>query len=306
MAIDSFDRLLGMLGKAKGPKRMVLVGAQDGHALEAAYRAREAGIAEPLLVGEGLRIESSLSALGIGRGEAEIIDVPASAELGPEASWARVGVALVRDGRADFILKGGIHTAELLHAVLDRERGLRGEGLMSHLGVFEIPGYHKLLAVTDGGMVDRPDLAQKRLIIENAVRAFRRFGYELPKVAVLAAIEVVNERMPETVDAAALKRMCADGVIKNCLVEGPISYDLAVDRESASSKGYSSPVAGDADILVAPDLVSGNILGKIFAFTVRARMAGFIVGAKAPIAIVSRGAGAEDKLLSLAIAAAAS
>jgi phosphate butyryltransferase len=175
---------------------------------------------------------------------------------------------------------------------------------MSHVAFFEIPAYHKLLGATDGGMIPYPTLEQKVSIIKNAVGLFKTLGYEGPKIAVLAASETVNERMPETGDAKALKESCEKGELGDCFVEGPISLDLTLSKESAAIKGYTSPVTGEADILVVPNIACGNILGKSLVYMGHAKMAGCIVGAKVPIVLTSRGASAEEKHLSILLSAA--
>ncbi|HNY19626.1 MAG TPA: phosphate acyltransferase, partial [Flexilinea sp.] len=190
-----------------------------------------------------------------------------------------------------------------LKAVVDREHGLNRGGIMSHFTVFEVPTYHKLLAPVDGGMVTYPDLQQKKCIIENTVETFHAIGYECPKVGVLACIEKVNPKMPETVDGNALKEMNQRGEISGCIVEGPISYDCAVSREIAELKDFRSPCAGDCDILLAPNIHAGNIMGKMLAVTCGAKLAGFVVGAKCPVVMTSRGSSAEEKYLSIVISA---
>lgn len=202
-------------------------------------------------------------------------------------------------------MKGKIQTADLLRAVVNKENGLRTGKVMSHIVIHEIPTYHKLLAVTDGGMMMYPNLDEKKQIIENAVSTFLALGYENPKVAVLAAVETVNPKMQESVDADMLKKMNIKGEIKNCIVEGPISYDLTMSKESASIKGFVSPVTGEADIIVVPNITVGNILGKSLVYSAGAKMAGFIVGAKVPIVLTSRGSTSEEKYLSLALSASA-
>jgi phosphate butyryltransferase len=177
---------------------------------------------------------------------------------------------------------------------------------MSHVSIQEVPSYHKLLITTDGGMMMYPDLEQKKKIIENAVEVLHSLGYENPKVAVLAAVETVNPKMPESVDAGKLKEMNQNGEITGCIVEGPISYDIAMNKESGEIKGFVSPVAGDPDILIVPNITCGNILGKCLVYSAGAKMAGFIVGAKVPIVLTSRGSSSEEKYLSLVLSAAAS
>ncbi len=296
--LRNFDELIERVRSAGAPKKVAVVEAHDEHALEAVLAAADEGLVEPILVGNEDKIAKAIAALGRSVRPWTIV---AAAD---EASSARKAVELVRNGAASFIMKGKIQTADLLKAVVDKENGLRTGSVMSHVAVFESKTYHKLFVMTDGGMLMYPDLEQKRQIIENAVGVLRRLGYEMPKVAVLAAVESLNEKMGETVDAAALKRMNAEGTIADCLVEGPISFDLAVSAESARIKAYESSVAGDADILIVPTIAAGNILGKALVYMGGAKMAGFIVGAKVPIVLTSRGATAEEKHLSLLISAA--
>ena len=297
MALVSFDEILRSAGELPSRAVMAVAAAADPHSLEAALEARRAGIAEPLLVGDRGAILSLLEGLGESVPDEDIIDASGSAEAAARA------VALVREGRASFLLKGGLDTSVLLRAVVDKERGLSRGRLMSHFTIFEIPGYHKLLAPVDGGMVTYPTLEQKKQIIENTVEMFHALGYECPKVGVLACVEKLNPKMPETVEADALKQMNLRGEIPGCVVEGPISYDCAVSKEIADYKGFESPCAGDCDILLAPNIHAGNIMGKMLTVTCGAKMAGFIVGAACPIAMTSRGSSAEEKFDSIVLAA---
>ena len=297
MALVSFDEILRSAGELPERAVMAVAAAADPHSLEAALEARRAGIAEPLLVGDRGAILSLLEGLGESVPDEDIIDASGSAEAAARA------VALVREGRASFLLKGGLDTPVLLRAVVDKERGLSRGRLMSHFTIFEIPGYHKLLAPVDGGMVTYPTLEQKKQIIENTVEMFHALGYECPKVGVLACVEKLNPKMPETVEADALKQMNLRGEIPGCVVEGPISYDCAVSKEIADYKGFESPCAGDCDILLAPNIHAGNIMGKMLTVTCGAKMAGFIVGAACPIAMTSRGSSAEEKFDSIVLAA---
>ncbi|HQN61866.1 MAG TPA: phosphate acyltransferase, partial [Flexilinea sp.] len=269
----------------------------DEHTIEAVLHARDEEIILPVLVGDKAEILTVLEKLGKNIPAEDIYDVPDPAES------ARVAVDLVRRGRADFLMKGRMETAVLLKAVVDKEHGLSRGGIMSHFTVFEVPTYHKLLAPVDGGMVTYPDLQQKKCIIENTVETFHAIGYECPKVGVLACIEKVNPKMPETVDGNALKEMNRRGEISGCIVEGPISYDCAVSREIAELKDFRSPCAGDCDILLAPNIHAGNIMGKMLAVTCGAKLAGFVVGAKCPVVMTSRGSSAEEKYLSIVISA---
>lgn len=299
MEYTSFAQLLDGVGRGKAPKRMAVAVAADAHTLEAAFEAQKQGIASPVLVGDREKIDECLWELGESLPAGDIYD-----EKDPKAACA-LAVRLVREGGADFIMKGLVDTGVLLKEVVNKEHGLGKSPVMSHFTLFEIPGYYKLLAPVDGGMVPYPTLAQKKAIIENTVDALRALGWERPKVGVLACVEKVNPGMPETVEADELKQMNGRGEIEHCIVEGPISYDCAVSREIAAHKGYESPVAGDVDVLLAPNIHAGNIMGKMLVCTAGARMAGFITGAQCPIVLTSRGSSAEEKYLSIALAAKA-
>lgn len=300
MVYHTFDQLIAAAKGAPKAARMAVAAAGDVHTIEAALRARSEGIVSPILVGERACIDEILARLGERIPAGDIHDVPDPAEA------ARAAVALVKHGRADLLMKGRLDTAVLLKAVVDKEHGLGGGGVMSHFTMFEVPGYHKLIVPVDGGMVTYPTLEQKRYIIENTAGALRAMGYTCPKVGVLACVEKLNPKMPETVEADALKQMNLRGEITGCVVEGPISYDCAMSREIAAFKGFESPCAGDCDVLVAPNIHAGNIMGKMLAVTAGAKMAGFIVGASCPIVMTSRGSSAEEKYLSIAISAVAS
>ena len=294
MALKNFDELIA---KVKGgPRRTVaVVEAHDAHALEAVIHASD--IVDAILVGDREKITGVLKELGESPDRFEIVEVPE----GMHPSVCAAG--LIHQGKADFLMKGKIMTGNLLKGVLAPEADLRSGGLMSHIIIAEVPGYHKLLCVTDGGMVTYPDLEKKKHIVENAVTFFHGLGYEKPNVAALCAIETVNPKMPETVDAAELKRMSLEGELPNCYVEGPISYDLAMVPEVSQVKGYESPCVGEFDILLCPEIVAGNMLGKCFVYTCGGRMAGIVLGCKVPIVLTSRGSSAEEKYYSLALGA---
>jgi phosphate butyryltransferase len=295
-----FKQLIERVQGNPAPRRVAVACANDAHTLEAVLRAESDGICVPLLFGEGATIGSLLR--GLGRDPAKY-DIVAQDE--PRRA-CELAVGSVRDGRADFLIKGMVDSGVFLKSVVDKETGLGLGGLMTHLALFEIPSYHKLLAPVDGGMVAYPTLEQKREIIQSIVDTMIRMGFDTPKVGVLACVEKVNPKMPETLEAAELKRMNRDGLIRDCIVEGPISYDCAVSAAIAREKGFQSEVAGDADLLVAPNIHAANILGKVLAVTCGARMAGFIVGARCPVVMTSRGASADEKYLSLALSTAAS
>lgn len=280
------------------PPRAVVAAAQDAHTLEGVFHAAADGLIRPLLVGDGEDILARCGELGVPFSRDSVVEAD-----GPEAC-ARKAVELVRRGEGDLLIKGMLPTGTLLKEVVNRERGIRAAELLSHVAILQVPAYHKLMFLTDGGMVTAPDLAQKRAILANALSLCRFLGYECPKTAILCATETVNPQMPETTDAADLKEEAIRGDFGACLVEGPISLDLATDREAARIKGYESPVAGDADVFLVPNITAGNLLGKALYGLAGGKMAGVVLGAGAPITVNSRAARPEEKYDSILIAAA--
>ena len=248
------------------------------------------------MVGNREAIKKTAEKIGFSVTDDQIVDAE-----DPESAAAE-GVKLIREGRADFLMKGKLETSQMLRPVVNKQTGLNKGGVMSHVSLTEVPAYHKMVLTTDGGMLPYPTLEQKKHIIENAVYVMNRLGYEEPKVCVLAASETPNPKMPESMEAAALKEMNQKGEIENCIVEGPISFDLAMVKEKAEIKGYESPCAGDADILIVPNIHAGNILGKCLIEMANSKMAGLIVGAQCPIVLTSRGASSEEKFNSLMLA----
>jgi phosphate butyryltransferase len=299
MYLKSFEQLIETL-KCNDKKKVAVVAAEDEHALESVFKARNEGIVEPILIGNEEKIREISKQLNEDLKDLTIINVEEPKEAAIKA------VELAREGKAQVIMKGKIQTSDLLRAVVNKEKGLGTGRIMSHMAMHELPNYHKLLAVTDGGMMMYPNVQEKKQIIENAVDIFKAIGYIKPKVGILAAVENVNTKMPETVDADNLKQMNINGEITDCLIEGPISYDLVMSKESAEIKGYKSEVVADADILVVPNITTGNILGKSLVYSAEAKMAGFVIGAKVPIVLTSRGSTAEEKYLSLVLSASAS
>lgn len=299
MVFQTFDELIAAAKSKPTTSRMAVAAAGDPHTIEAVLMARAEGIAEPVLVGDKVAILDALAQFNATVPEEDIYDVPDLAES------ARVAVSLVVEGKADFLMKGKLDTGILLKAVVNKECGLGQGRTMSHFTMFQVPGYHKLMVPVDGGMVTYPTLEQKKDIILNTVDTLRAMGYDCPKVGVLACVEKLNPKMPETVEADALKQMNLRGEIPGCIVEGPISYDCAMSKEVAEFKGFQSPCAGDCDVLVAPNIHAGNIMGKMLTITCGAKMAGFIVGAKCPIVMTSRGSSPEEKYLSIVIATVA-
>jgi phosphate butyryltransferase len=300
MVYKSFGELIEKVKGYSSIKRMAIAAAGERHTLEAAFHARKEGVARPVLVGDEAEIRRIMKEMGEEVPDEDIYPAADNKEA------AELAVSLVREGKADFLMKGYLDTGVILKAVVNKEQGLGKGGVMSHFTMFDVPGYHKILVPVDGGMVTYPTLEQKKAIIENTVDTLIAMGYDCPKVGVLACVEKVNSKMPETVEAAELARMNWDGEIKNCIVEGPISYDCAVDGEIAKLKGYESRIAGDVDVLVAPNIHAGNIMGKMLTCTCKAKMAGFVVGAKCPVVLTSRGSSAEEKFLSIVVSAAAS
>lgn len=300
MLLRSFEDIHALAKQNATPKVVALAQAEDAHSLEAVLKVVEEGFLNAFYIGKREDIHAVAGQLGHEIDDARIIDAE------NRAAAAAKGVELVREGKADFLMKGHMETSELLKPVVNKEKGLYNGGVISHIAVNQIPNYHKLLITTDGGMLPYPTLEQKVSIINNAALLMNRLGNENPNVGVLCAVEKVNEKMPETVEASALKEMCASGVIKNCYVEGPISLDLALVKERAEIKGYSSPCAGEADILIVPNIHCGNILGKSLVEMAGAKMAGLVMGASCPIVLTSRGSSAEEKYNSLVLACAVS
>ncbi|MDR1874265.1 MAG: phosphate butyryltransferase [Synergistaceae bacterium] len=305
MEYGNFEELVQKARSVPRPRRGIVAGAEDEHVLEAVFEAKREGIAFPVLAGDAARVAELVKSLGQDVNDCRIVDVPAG------ENPAQRAVEVILAGEADFLIKGGVETKTLLKPVVDRKNNLHmdrpdGQGLMSHLALFEIPGERALIAVTDGGMVVQPDLAMKKGIIVNAVDTLRKMGCETPKVAVLCAVEKLNDRMQDAVDAHKLAEMNRRGEISGCVVEGPISYDVAMRPEIAALKGYESPNCGNFDVLVVPNITAGNLLGKSLTISAGAAMAGIIVGAKIPVVVTSRASSAAEKFNSIALCAVTS
>ena len=304
MEYQKFDEIVEKAQK-EPLRRGIVAGAEDEHVLAAVFEAKARGIAFPVLAGDKDLVTSMVRSLGFDLNDCGIVAVPGG------ENPAQRAVETITSGGADFLIKGKLDTKDLLKPVVDRKNGLHMEnrnvkGLMSHLAFFQIPGERKLISVTDGGMIVSPDLETKKGIIVNAVETFGKLGYANPKVAVLCAVEKFNEKMPETVDARDLVEANKRGEISGCLVEGPISYDVAMRADIAALKDYDSPNCGNFDVLVVPDITAGNLLGKALIVNAGAKMAGIIVGARIPVVVTSRGASAEEKFNSIALCAVAS
>lgn len=295
--LKNFDDLFAMVQELEVLPTLGVVAPYDKETLTAVLSAQQEGLAKPLLIGRQEAIENIIASM----------DLAVSLEIcgveGEDSAAAAMATKLANEGEIQAIMKGKIDTSTLLREVVNKETGLGTGRTMTHVVINEVPTYHKLFVTTDGGMLMYPDLEQKKQIIQNAVEVLHQLGYEKPKVACLAAVEKLNPKMPETVDAHELKEMNLRGEITGCLVEGPISFDLAFSKSAAEAKGYQSEVAGDADIFVVPNITAGNILGKSLTYAVEGgNMAGIIYGAKVPIILTSRGASAKEKLQSIALA----
>ncbi|QDR81200.1 phosphate acyltransferase [Sporomusa termitida] len=300
MIYRNFDQLMELVRSNQKKKRTVaVVAAQDSHTLEAVSLAVKAEIVNPVLIGHKEQIKGHLAILDENPSDYTVIHT----ETAEEAAYTAAG--LVQTGQADFLMKGLIQTSSLMRVLLSDKAGFRTGSLISHLGFVQIPNYHKLMGITDVALNIYPDLNQKKAILENAVATMSRMGFDTPNVAVLAASEDINPKIPETVDAAELKRLNQAGSLSGCIVEGPVSYDLAISKEAAEIKGIDSKVCGDADLLVLPNLAAGNILYKALRYSAGARTAGMVIGGKVPIVLTSRAAEVDGKFLPLVLAASA-
>ncbi|MFD3156140.1 phosphate butyryltransferase [Haloimpatiens sp. FM7330] len=287
------------LAKKTNKKTISVAAAHDEPVLKAVTEAVKLGIVNAILVGDEEKIREICEKQKYCLDNIKIVNERDNAKCAAKA------VEFVSKGEAQFIMKGLLGTAVLLKAVLNKEANLRGKGLLSHVMIYEVPTYHKLIFLTDGGMVPYPELNDKVQIINNAVKVTNALGIENAKVAPLCAVEVVNPSMQATLDAASLAQMSARGQIKGCTIDGPLALDNAVSKEAAMHKGIVSDVAGDADILLVPSIEAGNLLGKSLTYFAHGENAGIIVGAKCPVVLVSRADSAKSKLYSIALGALA-
>lgn len=290
--IKSFDEL-EKNALMSTPKKVVLAMAEESDALAAVSAAASRGIIVPVLVGNRKAIDKAASDAGADISSFEII------ETDGEKACAEKAVELIKSGKGDCLMKGKTSTATIMKAVLDKENGLRGSGVLSHAAILNPPGYHKLLIATDSALNIAPELKEKISITENALAVARKLGIETPKVAVIGAVEKVNPAMPATIDAAALSKMADRGQIKNCIIDGPFALDNAVSKKSCEIKGIRSEVGGDADILLFPDIEASNIFYKSIAYLTDYPMAGLIIGADVPIILTSRSDSDRIKYLSI-------
>lgn len=293
-----FDRLIAQ-ARALGPVTLAVAAPENEVSLAGALEAKAAGLATPILVGDPERIGAAAAALGASLEGIEVV-----AAQGHHAA-ADAAVALVREGRAAALMKGQLHTDDLLRAVLDRDRGLRAGRRLTHVFVMDVPGLPHPLLISDAAINIAPDLETKADIVRNAIDVARAIGIETPKVGVLSAVEVVNPAIPSSVDAALLSKMAERGQITGGLVDGPLAMDNAVDLGAARTKGIKGMVAGQAEVLIAPNLDAGNMIAKELSYIAHAEAAGVVMGARAPIVLTSRADGPKARLASCAVAALA-
>lgn len=298
--IKKLDDIFNELKSCDKKAVLSVAAAHDEEVLLAVRDACDMNIIKAILIGEEDKIRKIASEIKFDLSEVEVIN---ESDL---KLCAEKAVKLVSSGKADYVMKGLLDTSIILKEVLNKEYGLRTDSLLSHVMIYEVPSYHKLLILTDGGMNIDPDVSQKKKIADNAIKAAKSLGINTVKVACLAAKEKVNTKMQATLDADELKSMCKDGMFGNgVVVEGPIAFDLAISEEACKIKGYESEVGGDADILLVPTIETGNGIGKALTYMANAKSAGIIMGAKAPVVLVSRADTHESKLYSIAYGAIA-
>jgi len=294
MAITTFAQLMEEAKKV-GPKTVAIAAAQEKEVLLAAQDAETQDLCECVLVGDRAAIKDIAQENSIEIRRMMIIHEPKPKQA------ARKVMELVRLGHAQMAMKGKIETGDFLRAALDREVGLRVGRLLTHVSIFEIPSFDRLIFISDAGVVVAPTMEQKIEIVQNAIYVAQRLGVEQPKVAILAATEMVNPKIPTTLDAANLSKMADRGQIKGGLIDGPLALDNAISLESAQIKGIKSKVAGQADILIPPDVEAANVLAKAITYFAKGHMAGVVVGGKSPIIVASRSDPHETKLVSMAL-----
>jgi phosphate acetyltransferase len=294
-AHGGYERLL-RAAQALPAIRVAVAHPCSAEALQAAIESRDEGLIEPILVWPRERIAAIAASVGVSLGGVEQVDTEHSAQS------AVAAVRLAREGKAAAVMKGSLHTDELLHAVLDRDNGLRTDRRISHAFLMDVPRYPRPLLITDAAVNIAPALADKADILHNAIDLMHRLGYAAPRVAILSAVETVNPAIASTIDAAALCKMVDRGQISGAVVDGPLAFDNAVSGEAARIKGIESPVAGRADVVLVPDIESGNILYKQLVYLAGADAAGVVLGARVPVILTSRADSVRIRLASCALA----
>lgn len=296
MAYSKFSELVEKCKQRPHTKTVAVAGAADEHVLEAIVEAEKIDLVKPILIGKVDEIEVTLRKLGEAPGDYRMINAETAADCGIEA------VELIKTGEAEFIMKGMLDTKDVLKPLVKKENGLHTGRAMCVFAYTEVPQMNRLLAVSDGGMIPYPTLEQKKDIVLNCVEVLHKLGVENPSVAVLAAVEKVNPKMVETLDAAALIEMNKSGEIPGCEIVGPVSFDIAMSKEIAKTKKYDCPYCGDFDMFLVPTIAAGNLMHKAMVLCGGSKMAGVVVGAKVPVVLTSRGASTEEKFVSLALA----
>jgi len=293
---SKYDRLIAA-ARAEAPAVTIVAHPCDETSLGGAIEAAEMGLITPILVGPEAKIRNIAAEHRLDLGRREIVDVPHSHAAAAKA------VALIREGRGELLMKGSLHTDELMHEVAASATGLRTQRRISHVFVMDVPGHTDTLFITDAAINIFPDLEAKRDIVQNAIDLWVAIGLGEPRVAILSAVETVTAKIPSTIEAAALCKMAERGQITGGVLEGPLAFDNAIDQEAARIKGINSPVAGHAQILVVPDLEAGNMLAKNLTFLTHADAAGLVLGARVPIVLTSRADSVRTRLASCAVAA---
>jgi phosphate butyryltransferase len=292
--LRNFDELLEV-ARARGPATVAVAAGHDPDVIEALKRAQELNLARGILVGNGTKIRALAREGGFDLADEQIIN-----EL-DEGAAIRQAIALVREGRASLLMKGKVSTANLIRAVLDKDAGLRGSRQLSQVIVFQIPGFDRLMIMTDAAINIAPTFQQKAELCRNAMQVAKAIGIEKPNIAALCALEFVNSDMPATVDAAALCAMNRRGQLPGCYVEGPIALDVPLSKFAADRKNISSPIVENTDIFLAPDIEAGNILYRAILYFAKGESGGIVLGARVPLILLSRAETPETKVRSIAI-----
>jgi phosphate butyryltransferase len=295
--IRCFEQLLALVNKNKEKRILAIASAEGKEIIQAAKMATEKDILSPIFIGNKEKIEKICEEVDFDLGKVEIVDEKDINKT------SEIAVELVKNKKADILMKGKVDTKSLLKAVLDKEKGLRAGKLLSHIAVVEVKNYPKLMLVTDGGMNINPDVNQKIEILKNAIDVAHRLGIANPRISVLAAVETVNPDMPETIDASVITKMGERGDLGEVIIDGPVAFDIAIDKKSAQVKGVDSLVAGETDIFLVPNISAGNIMVKALIYLSDAKVGGIVVGGGVPIVLLSRSDSKETKLYSMALGA---
>lgn len=294
MEYRNFEALVNQAKQNGKAKRMAVIAAGEAHVIDAALHAWKDGIVDPVFIGDGKAINELLN-------ERDAANVGSVVPTASSEDAAREAAYLVKRGEVDMLMKGLIETGPMMKILIDKKEGILASGLVSGISVHELPTYHKLLGVTDGALNIYPDAEKKKLILQNAVNAFHALGYDNPKVAALCSVEKINPKMPETVDAAVVKKWVDEGGLPGCEMEGPLSADIAFDVEAGKIKGYQSNVAGNPDILLMPNLSTCNIFNKSIRRFTGGTTVGILLGLQVPMVLLSRSADTKSKYTSIVV-----